>query len=196
LLGLAVLPDLGEGRPAEDVEVHPHSRRKPFGQVAAVFQRRVAGRAAAHPLDVGLAQLLPPLGLRRRHRRVLVGRRRLARRAVAAREKQGGAPPPHAGSIGASTTVMLSFPPASLAAVTSRSAARSRSVSPLTMRRMSSSGIMPDRPSEHRMKQSPRRGCSGWMATCTEAFMPSARTITFLCGQAVASSAVMRFILM
>ena len=46
------------------------------------------------------------------------------------------------------------------------------------------------------MYVSPTRGTSVMMSTCTLSFMPSARTITFLCGQFSASSGVTRFMRM
>ncbi len=100
------------------------------------------------------------------------------------------------GSTRAKRQVMLSTPPLRFAAWIIRSQAVSRSTSSERMYDSPASSTMPDSPSEHMRNTSPTRWGSANRSTCTDSFMPSARTITFLCGNLPASSVESRFILM
>lgn len=91
---------------------------------------------------------------------------------------------------------MLSGPPFSFAFSMSRCDAVFRSGDATMIFSMSGSVTGPQRPSEQSRYVSPAFGCSKCVSTLTVSFIPSARTMTFLCGKFAISSGVRCFILM
>jgi len=92
----------------------------------------------------------------------------------------------------ARATVMLSAPPALLAASTSTWHILSSGESASTAARISSSSTMPDRPSEHASRTSPGSTGSITTSTCTWSAIPSARVMTLRCWKFARSSGLIR----